>query len=374
MDASDKLEGQQASPAAFVEGGIQDACDDSCSICLEEFCVDDPSAVTCCKHEFHLHCILEWCQRSSQCPMCWQAISLKDPTSQELLECVEMERNRVNQTRNASTFYHPALGNFELQHDLPVVAGNSELEERVIQHLAAVAAMGNRSHHIARREGHWERPSSHGHPQFMVFSSNLSASSSSGHRRGESYPRNISISSIPSHADEVTSSRPVYSSRGYVLRFKHAGVFFNAFQYFLGIIKVTLGLLLYIRNFVGQSSLNDQDSALPSDLQSFSNLTSRLTAVSMRYKDSITKSTRGWRERFFPSNSSMSDIGSEVRREVNAGIATVSRLMERLETRDSSIAASSSATQNIQHGVTRSSNERVTENRANTLSSSSGPN
>ncbi|XP_020255957.1 E3 ubiquitin-protein ligase RHF2A-like isoform X4 [Asparagus officinalis] len=285
--------------------------------------------------------ILQRCQRSSQCPMCWQAISLKDPTSQELLECVEMERNRVNQTRNASTFYHPALGNFELQHDLPVVAGNSELEERVIQHLAAVAAMGNRSHHIARREGHWERPSSHGHPQFMVFSSNLSASSSSGHRRGESYPRNISISSIPSHADEVTSSRPVYSSRG---------------------------------NFVGQSSLNDQDSALPSDLQSFSNLTSRLTAVSMRYKDSITKSTRGWRERFFPSNSSMSDIGSEVRREVNAGIATVSRLMERLETRDSSIAASSSATQNIQHGVTRSSNERVTENRANTLSSSSGPN
>jgi len=29
----------------------------------------------------------------------------------------------------------------------------------------------------------------------------------------------------------------------------------------------------------------------------------------------------------------MSDIGSEVRREVNAGIATVSRMMERLETR-----------------------------------------
>lgn len=30
----------------------------------------------------------------------------------------------------------------------------------------------------------------------------------------------------------------------------------------------------------------------------------------------------------------MSDIGSEVRREVNAGIATVSRMMERMETRD----------------------------------------
>lgn len=30
----------------------------------------------------------------------------------------------------------------------------------------------------------------------------------------------------------------------------------------------------------------------------------------------------------------MADIGSEVRREVNAGIATVSRMMEHLETRD----------------------------------------
>lgn len=30
----------------------------------------------------------------------------------------------------------------------------------------------------------------------------------------------------------------------------------------------------------------------------------------------------------------MADLGSEVKREVNAGIATVSRLMERLETRD----------------------------------------
>jgi E3 ubiquitin-protein ligase RHF len=33
------------SPAAFVEGGVQDACDDACSICLEAFCESDPSAV-----------------------------------------------------------------------------------------------------------------------------------------------------------------------------------------------------------------------------------------------------------------------------------------------------------------------------------------
>lgn len=33
------------SPAAFVEGGIQEACEDSCSICLEAFCDSDPGTV-----------------------------------------------------------------------------------------------------------------------------------------------------------------------------------------------------------------------------------------------------------------------------------------------------------------------------------------
>jgi E3 ubiquitin-protein ligase RHF len=157
------------SAAAFVEGGIQDACDDACSICLEAFCESDPSALTSCKHEFHLQCILEWCQRSSQCPMCWQAISMKDPTSQELLEAVDRERNiRTNQTRNTTIFHHPALGDFELQH-LPVVGNDAELEERILQHLAAAAAMG-RAHHLGRREGHRGRSGSHGRPQFLVFS------------------------------------------------------------------------------------------------------------------------------------------------------------------------------------------------------------
>ena len=82
-----------SSAAAFIEGGIQDASDDSCSICLESFCNNNPSTVsecsastkffmglqfallpvhavaqifldllqvTECKHEFHLQCILEW--------------------------------------------------------------------------------------------------------------------------------------------------------------------------------------------------------------------------------------------------------------------------------------------------------------------------
>lgn len=40
-----KLEGHLTSAAAFVEGGIQPACDDACSICLEDFSESDPSTV-----------------------------------------------------------------------------------------------------------------------------------------------------------------------------------------------------------------------------------------------------------------------------------------------------------------------------------------
>ena len=62
-----------------------------------------------------------------------------------------------------------------------------------------------------------------------------------------------------------------------------------------------------------------------------------------RYRDSITKSTSGWKERWFSQSNTISDIGSEVRREVNAGIAVVSRMMERLETKDGTEPSATSA-------------------------------
>ena len=46
MNEAKKPEVHMTSAAAFVEGGIQDSCDDACSICLEEFCESDPSTVT----------------------------------------------------------------------------------------------------------------------------------------------------------------------------------------------------------------------------------------------------------------------------------------------------------------------------------------
>lgn len=342
------------SAAAFVEGGIQEACDDACSICLENFCDSDPSTVTSCKHEFHLQCILEWCQRSSQCPMCWQPISLKDPMSQELLEAVEQERSfRLNPSRNATIFHHPALGDFELQH-LPVGANDAELEERLIQHLTAAAAMGRRR--IARREGQRNRSSAQGRPQFLVLSSQPngspagSISSSPTQREGEpvsaitiatpsSQPLESSLQLITPLSSEALADPSSASASGSSFTNQHANSMDNRSP--------------------NQSSPNSQDRAGPSDLQSFSeSIKSKFNAVSMRYKESISKSTRGWKERFFTRNTTMADLGSEVRREVNAGIATVSRMMESLETRDDSRTGTSSVSNSVDGSVAESNSQQ----------------
>ncbi|KAL2985963.1 hypothetical protein AAZX31_12G180300 [Glycine max] len=283
--------------------------------------------------------------------MCWQPISLKDPTSQELLEAVERERNfRFNPSRNATIFHHPTLGDFELQH-LPVGASDADLEERIIQHLAAAAAMG-RARHIARREGQRNRSSAQGRPHFLVFSTNpnsppMAPASSSPSQRGDDEPiPTIAVANLsptpatgeessqltlvpPIQAEQVSAS----GSGSTALATDHQGSSYNN------------------RRSPNQSSPSSQDRAGPSELQSFSeSLKSKLNAVSTRYKESISKSTRGWKERWFSRNNTMSDLGSEVRREVNAGIATVSRMMERLETSDNNRSNSNSAPSNIEDG------------------------
>lgn len=45
MDDTKNAECHMSSAAAFVEGGIQESCDDACSICLEGFSDSDPSTV-----------------------------------------------------------------------------------------------------------------------------------------------------------------------------------------------------------------------------------------------------------------------------------------------------------------------------------------
>ncbi|XP_019164021.1 PREDICTED: E3 ubiquitin-protein ligase RHF2A-like [Ipomoea nil] len=268
--------------------------------------------------------------------MCWQALSLKDPNSQELFDAVEHERNiRMHPPRNTAHFHHPNLGEFELQH-LPVSATDSELEERIIQHLAAAAAMG-RARHLARREGQRGRPSAQGRPHFLVFSTNPNA------------PAVVAASPPPTQRSggepaSVVAAGPTSS----IIAFGEgsAQLIAPAASIQSGWVSspgsgssggVTQPGSSSNNRRSPQSSPSNQDRAGPSDFQSFSeSLKSRFSAMSTRYKESITKSTRGWKERLFSRNNTTVDHGSESRNAVSADIAAVSRLMEHLETTETS--------------------------------------
>ena len=125
--------------------------------------------------------------------------------SQELLEAVEMERSlRDTPSRNAAIFHHSEVGDFELQrvsrlfyffvlhlncqhilfHHLYMLSifflvqlpmgHESDIEERIIRHLAAAASM-RRAHLLGQRESHRSRSSAHGHPHYFVYSTQPSA-------------------------------------------------------------------------------------------------------------------------------------------------------------------------------------------------------
>ncbi|KAL9262088.1 E3 ubiquitin-protein ligase RHF2A-like protein [Drosera capensis] len=372
MDGSRKVEeADLTSAAAFVEGGIQAACDDSCSICLEEFCESDPSTVSkklpmpdvFARHQFEgsyqvgyrlpLVYVLKY--NGNVTIQLWGFFR-----SQELLDAVVQERNiRLAPPRSAAIFHHPALGDFEIQHvcvvtilpaiaslccffqactmsknfdvtfimpiclmmQLPVGVNDAELEERIIQHLAAAAAMG-RARHLSRRDGH-RRSSAQGRPHFLVFSPHPNAHTGSPSSisleggDGEVTPAisapipssPLAVGSNASPPNLSVQSDPVSASVTNIPSSSQPGTPSN------------------YRSSPSQSSPNSRDRAGPSDFQSFSEaLRSRFNAVSMRYKESITKSTRGWKERWLSRNSNIADIGSDVRREVNTGIATMADL------------------------------------------------
>lgn len=88
---------------------------------------------------------------------------------------------------------------------LPVGASDSDLEERIIQHLAAAAAMG-RTHHFSRRDVQRNRQSSHGRPHFLVFSTHPGAPSS-GHV--SSSPTEVGGENEPAAVSVANPSSPI---------------------------------------------------------------------------------------------------------------------------------------------------------------------
>ncbi|GAY42589.1 hypothetical protein CUMW_068080 [Citrus unshiu] len=123
--------GSSSSSAAALDDSFEDAC----SICLEPFSTDDPATVTSCKHEYHLQCILEWSQRSKECPICWQQFVLKEPACQELLAAIESERlSKSRPIASAAPVTFPE--DFDNGPD-GTYFDYDDMEARIMQHLAA---------------------------------------------------------------------------------------------------------------------------------------------------------------------------------------------------------------------------------------------
>ncbi|KAJ8620696.1 hypothetical protein MRB53_029225 [Persea americana] len=304
---------------------ISDAADDGCSICLEQFSADDPATVTNCKHEYHLQCILDWSQRSKECPICWQLLALKDPESQQLLAAVEIEKNSRSRriSSNSSTFRRIPPEDFEF-HNVPSFADESDLDERIVQHLAAAAI--SRAHHLRRRERH--RSSALAQSQSLVFAAPSNASDvEQVQETSPSVGQDTGTSVLPEAKDDAPTV--VLSPATVEQRRASFPIFPESMS---SDVVDNTPTPLTSRITASQTPPASPQTSRPSEFLSFSeSLKSKLSAASSRYKESISKSTRGFKEKLLARNTSVKELSKEVQREVTAGIAGVARMMERLD-------------------------------------------
>ncbi|CAO2832082.1 unnamed protein product [Amaranthus hypochondriacus] len=295
------LSGSSSNAAA-----IDDDFEDACSICPEPFSIHDPASVTTCKHEYHLHCILEWSQRSKECPICWQSLALQDPSSQELLAAAEDERN--SRTRHMSTnrtaFPHqyqesgPGYGSHWID--------DSDFNERMMQHLATMTSRARQARRNTRHRSSRRSPS----PEYM-YPSRVTKSTmhpNTPEDGGSAYGSSGGSSPIPS-----STQTPVSTSSSLIN------------------LSPTSNQTGVIHESSSQSSDSSQRTK-SSELLAFSeSIKSKFSAASARYKDSISKGTQGFREKLLAQNSSVKELSKGVQREMSASIAGVARLIERLD-------------------------------------------
>ncbi|XP_061347901.1 E3 ubiquitin-protein ligase RHF1A-like isoform X2 [Gastrolobium bilobum] len=295
-----------------LSSSFDDSSEDSCSICLEPFGIHDPSTVTCCKHEYHLHCILEWSQRSKECPICWQSLALKDPASQELLAAVEAEKSLRSRNIYSSSFTNSRIPLERLIDDNDdSCSDDSDFDEQIMQHLVAAAS---RARFVQRRER--QRSSGAGPSEVLVFESSahvstvqrtLTTSPSGGSSPTSGIPSAVDIqpptSAFSPIVDEVARNTSPESDVPYRPR------------------------VLYPQP-PPESVRRLNTSEMFSLPESFK---TKFSAASARYRESISKSTRGLKEKLLARNASVKELSKGVQREMNAGIAGVARMIERLD-------------------------------------------
>ncbi|KAG5554753.1 hypothetical protein RHGRI_012343 [Rhododendron griersonianum] len=360
-----------------------DDLEDACSICLEPYNSDDPPTVTNCKHEYHLQCILEWSQRSKECPICWQLLVLKDPASQELLDAVEVER-KLRSRRHARHTYEDNIINHDNSY-----AEDSDFDEHIMRHFAAAAC---RARYVNRRGR--ERSSSTDPSEFLIsvqteglpqdvqhmhtspeehqssrFEFSVGDSPNSGMLTGINAQRppsmvqgnmNMNLNSVDDR-DGLIKPRYVLELLFNIFNYVHLSVSIKKLICLPSLdtpdqrcLKALLILnsticdlyksLWYLEHAVYNVPLllNDIDSSqmLPespqrsssTEFRAFSeSIKSKFSSASARYKESFSKSTRGLKEKLLARNISVTELGKGVQREMNAGITGVARMFERLD-------------------------------------------
>uniref|UniRef100_A0A2N9HMB3 RING-type domain-containing protein n=1 Tax=Fagus sylvatica TaxID=28930 RepID=A0A2N9HMB3_FAGSY len=296
--------------AGSSSGAHDDAFEDSCSICLEPFNTADPA--TGGELEIMGSVWLWKSQRSKDCPICCQLLVLKDPTSQELLAAVEIER--CSRSRNISaavpTPLHHFCENFNVEHDASY-SDDSDFDEHIMQHLAAASS---RAHYLRRRER--QRSSGLGPSEVLIFTS----SSSTSRQTNETSPEDCQILSYGSpEGDSPTSGVNVQIPSSVDVNLGSTA-------------SVNQDIPFRPRVLYSQAPPDSPISPSPSEMFSFpETLKTKLSAASARYKESISKGTRGLKEKLLARNNSVKELSKGVQREMTAGIAGVARMIERLD-------------------------------------------
>lgn len=264
--------------------------------------------------------ILLLSQRSKECPICWQFLVLQDPTSQELLAAVEGERSprSRNSSPTESTFLHHFQGDFGYDHDASY-SDDSDLDEHIMQHVVAAASGAP---YVHRRER--QRSSGLGPSESLVFPpTDVPDVQTINTPSPEEYQNSGSVSSesnSPAHSDQsAINAQPLSSGVPSVVNMVSS-------------TAANRDGLAKPRVIFDQPLPSSPRRPSPSDLLSFSDsIKSRLSAASARYKESISKGTRGFKEKLLSRNNSVKELSKGVQREMTAGIASVTRMIERLD-------------------------------------------
>ncbi|MBA0858680.1 hypothetical protein Goshw_029713 [Gossypium schwendimanii] len=285
-----------SSPASSIGGVLDDGVEDGCCICLEPFTVQDPTTVAKKQRVSNMLAVI--------CPE-------RPCQVQELLDAVRIERHcRSRNTSAVATDLHHFHDSIGVEEDT-FHSDDSDFDERILQHLALAAS---RARYIRRRER--QRSSGLG-PSRVVFSTSP-----------ENMPGTLHIyPNSPDECQNLSHGLPQCDSLA------------------SGIPSVNISPLSPVTpsvNMVSSSTASGDKAVKPSQPQlgtphrtsssetvSFSeSIKSKWSTASARYKETISKGTKGLKEKLLARNNSVKELSKGVQREMTAGVA---KMIERLD-------------------------------------------